>query len=86
MKKIVSIMLLVMMVLSLVGCGSKESSEGNGQEVKVIKIGGSGPISEVAKVYGTAVKNAMELAIEEIMLRVVFNLNQTFKMTTIILN
>ncbi len=59
-------MLLVMMVLSLAGCGSKESSEGNGQEVKTIKIGGSGPISEVAKVYGTAVKNAMELAIEEI--------------------
>ena len=62
MKKIVTLLLSVMCVLSLASCGETDTKS----NANAIKIGGSGPISEVAKVYGTAVKNAAEMAIEEI--------------------
>lgn len=63
MKKIITLLLVVACVLSLVSCGNNEKSEGSSN---AIKIGGSGPISEVAKVYGTAVQNAVKMAIDEI--------------------
>ena len=62
MKKIITVLLCVVCLFSLVGCGGGEEK----QEAKAIRIGGSGPISEVAKVYGTAVKNAAEMAVKEI--------------------
>lgn len=64
MKKLLVVLVAIMCMFSLTACGG--SSEETSQEVKAIKIGGSGPISEVAKVYGIAVKNAMEMAVEEI--------------------
>ena len=63
MKKIISMLLIIACVLSLVSCGSNETKEDG---AKAIKIGCSGPISEVAKVYGTAVLNAAQMAIDEI--------------------
>ena len=62
MKKIITLLLSVMCVLSLTSCGGEDTKS----NANAIKVGGSGPISEVAKVYGTAVKNATEMAIEEI--------------------
>lgn len=43
-----------------------QSTPATGDTAAAIKIGGIGPISGGAAVYGNAVKNAMELAIEEI--------------------
>lgn len=64
MKKIIKMLMCVLLMLTLVSCGGNESQSDSG--TKAIKIGGSGPISEVAKVYGTAVLNATEMAIDEI--------------------
>ena len=62
MKKIIAMILAVMMVIAMMaGCqaGGKEAD-------KAIKIGMSGPLTGGAAVYGTAVKAAMEIAVEEI--------------------
>lgn len=53
--------LVAMMAVSAVmtGCGEKEASN-------VIKIGGSGPLTGDAAMYGVAVKNGAQLAVDEI--------------------
>ncbi len=53
-------MAVVLVVASLTGCGGYTS--GN----EKIKIGAMGPLTGGAAVYGTAVKNSAELAVEEI--------------------
>lgn len=64
MKKFVRIMSVLMaaclVLTALAGCGSK-----NGGSAK-IKIGSIGPITGAAAIYGNAVKNAAEIAVEEI--------------------
>lgn len=60
-----------MVVASLAGCGSKEAEttaagESQAAEGTAWKIGGIGPTTGGAAVYGQAVKDAMELAAEEI--------------------
>jgi len=61
--KIVSLILALAMVVGMcsmfTGCGKKEEST-------TFKIGMSGPLTGGASVYGIAVKNAAEMAIEEI--------------------
>ena len=59
MKKLLSILLSATMLASLAGCGDKKEST-------TIKIGGIGPTTGGAAIYGQAVKNAAELAVEEI--------------------
>lgn len=60
MKKLMAMALAGVMLIGLMsGCGKK--SGGN-----TIKIGGIGPITGPVSVYGLAVKNAAELAVEEI--------------------
>ena len=60
MKKLLSVALVAVMTLSmLVGCGAAE-------EATTWKIGGMGPLTGGAAVYGTAVRNGAELAINEI--------------------
>ena len=88
MKKLVSSVLAVSMVLSLAACGSSASTdtassaeaaststaataeaagEGSGAYTGTpIKIGGIGPVTGGAAIYGQAVKNAEELAVKEI--------------------
>ena len=61
MKKIITLVLALLMV---VGCCSALASCGDKNET--IKIGMSGPLTGDAALYGTAVKNAAELAIKEI--------------------
>ena len=46
-------------LMSLTGCGTGGSSE-------VIKIGAIGPVTGAAAIYGQAVKNGAEIAIEEV--------------------
>lgn len=82
MKKFVSAMLAAAMALSLAACGSSAStttSEGSTSEAAstaeasttaegatVIKIGGTGPLTGGASIYGNAAKNGATIAVEEI--------------------
>ena len=75
MKKFVSAVLAGCMALSLAACGNSASSAstastGGASEgsngATVIKIGGIGPVTGAAAVYGNAVKLGAEIAVEEI--------------------
>ena len=59
MKKVFSVLVMLMFVCCLAACGG--SNDGD-----TIKLGSSGPLSGSASIYGTAVKKGIELAIEEI--------------------
>ncbi len=79
MKKFVSSVLAASMALSLAACGSSAASSAASSDAAVstgsttasadftpIKIGGIGPVTGGAAIYGQAVKNAEELAVKEI--------------------
>ena len=58
MKKVLSVLVMLLFVVCLFGCGgSKEAT---------IKLGSSGPLSGEASIYGQSVKKGLELAVEEI--------------------
>ena len=62
MKKTLCLLLTALLAFTCVmaaGCGKKETST-------VIKIGATGPLTGGAALYGTACKNAAEIAVEEI--------------------
>ena len=61
MKKMIALMLAVLMVLGMAACGSKETASSD-----AFKLGGVGPLTGGAAIYGNAVKNAAEIAVEEI--------------------
>ena len=64
MKKLFGVVLTIVMVMSLfAGCNS---SNGGDEGAARIKIGANGPLTGGAAIYGNAVKNAMELAVEEV--------------------
>jgi branched-chain amino acid transport system substrate-binding protein len=61
-KKILSItLMLAMVVTSVASCGSKSTTSAT-----TLKIGGIGPTTGGAAIYGQAVKNGAELAVKEI--------------------
>lgn len=64
MKKLVSLGLAVVMAASLAGCGNK--AEAPAESSNTLKIGGIGPITGGAAVYGLAVQHGAELAVKEI--------------------
>ena len=67
-KKAASIALASAMVFSLAACGSNgggTSDEGN-SDATTFKIGGIGPITGDTAIYGTAVQNGIQLAVDEI--------------------
>ena len=65
MKKFASLILALSMVATLlVGCGS--ASTGSSADSTTIKIGGIGPTTGGAAVYGIAVQNGAKLAVDEI--------------------
>ncbi len=62
MKKLTSLVLATVLAATmLVGCGSGSADAGN-----TLKIGGIGPITGGAAVYGNAVKNGAQIAVDEI--------------------
>ena len=68
MKKVLLIFIALLMMF---GCssnsgGGQDSGNQNDPEVQTIKIGGSGPLSGGAAVYGNAVKNGASIAVKEI--------------------
>ena len=58
MRKLFSLLVVLLLVCSVAGCKEKEA--------ETIKIGSSGPLSGSVSIYGQAVKEGVELAIEEI--------------------
>ena len=60
--KVSSVVLALAMVLSLAACGGSNYTSGNTEFV----IGVSGPLTGPAAVYGTAVKNSAQMAVDEI--------------------
>ena len=63
MKKAVCLGLVsAMMLTAFAGCGKKDDSA----DATVIKIGGTGPLTGGAAVYGNAAKRGAEIAVEEI--------------------
>lgn len=71
-KKILCLaMACTMMASCFVGCGESngtgsDGSNGSSTSAGAIKIGGIGPTTGAAAIYGNAVKNATELAVEEV--------------------
>ncbi|MCI7149356.1 ABC transporter substrate-binding protein [bacterium] len=67
-KKWLAVAMVAVMTVSMAaGCGSKsEGEKSSGSDSEVIKIGAIGPVTGAAAVYGQAVKNGAELAVEEI--------------------
>lgn len=70
-KLVTSVLVSCMMVSMLGGCGSKDkesaaSGEYKSDGVETFMIGGIGPVTGDAAIYGQAVKNAAELAVKEI--------------------
>ncbi len=66
MKKYIALFLAIAMVATLfVGC-SNQPADDAGNDAAAIKVGLTGPFTGGAAVYGTAVKAAMEIAVEEI--------------------
>lgn len=61
MRRVAAVAVAAAMTASLTACGGAGGKGGN-----AIKIGASGPLTGPAAVYGTAVKAAAELAVEEI--------------------
>ncbi|MBR3264530.1 MAG: ABC transporter substrate-binding protein [Erysipelotrichaceae bacterium] len=76
MKKLLVLLLSVLCVLSLAGCANSNGggtddggNNGGGEDADqtvTIKLGCSGPLSGDAKVYGEAVRNAAQIAVDEI--------------------
>ena len=63
MKKAVSMLLVLAMAVGcLAGCGSKEAAK----DADKFYIGGIGPTTGDAAIYGNAVKNGAQIAIDEI--------------------
>ena len=64
MKKILAILMAALMIAAMfTGCGGKNSYTANNTEYV---IGVSGPLTGAAAIYGKAVQNAAQLAVEEI--------------------
>ena len=73
MKKLLVVLLSILCVLSLAGCSNGGNGGGNSgedapaaDETVYVKLGCSGPLSGDAKVYGEAVRNAAQIAVDEI--------------------
>ncbi|MCR5273597.1 MAG: ABC transporter substrate-binding protein [Lachnospiraceae bacterium] len=76
-KKVLSLMLIASMTAGLLaGCASSSSDSSSSDSAssdsaeavdgEVFKIGGIGPVTGAAAIYGTAVRNAEQIAVDEI--------------------
>lgn len=64
-KRAASLALASALVVSLAACGSDSSDSGNA-DATTFKIGGIGPTTGDNAIYGTAVENGIQLAVDEI--------------------
>lgn len=62
-KKVISLIVVAAMTMALAGCGGSGDAQSSGD---AYRIGGIGPVTGSAAVYGLAVKNGADLAIKEI--------------------
>ena len=67
-KRLMAVLLAAAMVCALAACGGGSSKDGGGSSdgANVIKIGGTGPLTGGASIYGISVKQGAEIAVEEI--------------------
>ena len=65
MKKFLALALALVMTLALAACGGDSQKDG-GAASGAIKIGGVGPLTGDAAIYGNAAKGGAEIAVEEI--------------------
>ncbi len=66
MKRILALGVAVLMVLAcLAGCGNQESASGSAG-ANALKIGGTGPLTGGAAIYGNAAKNGAQIAVDEV--------------------
>ena len=65
MKKVLVVLLSVLCLLTLTACGGNDATVNDDGSV-TIKLGASGPLTGDAKVYGVAVRNAAQIAVDEI--------------------
>ena len=66
MKKVLAIMLAVVMVFAFAACGKDATVVGTKDGKVLVKIGCTGPLTGGAAIYGQAVKNGAEIALEEV--------------------
>ena len=77
MKKFLAMIMALAMVLALVACGGNNAADNSSKNdsssasdsadgAAAFKIGGTGPLTGGAAIYGTAVANAAKIAVEEI--------------------
>ena len=65
-KKAASLALASALVFSLAACGSDGDSGKGSSDAETFKIGGIGPTTGDNAIYGNAVKNGIQLAVDEI--------------------
>lgn len=63
-KVVSAVLSTVVAAACFTGCGAGSSS--NGSDSQAIKIGGIGPLTGAAAIYGQAVKNGAQIAVDEI--------------------
>jgi len=69
MKRILAILMVLMMVLSLTACGGSKApadAPASDAPATALKLGGVGPLTGGAAIYGNAAKQGAEIAVEEI--------------------
>ena len=71
MKKVIATALVGFMAMGmLAGCGggndTQKDNQQGGDAVAAIKVGGTGPLTGGASIYGLAVQRGAEIAIEEV--------------------
>lgn len=68
-KKILAILVSAILLVSMTACGSNNAGGGSADasgDTGAIKLGGIGPLTGAAAIYGNAAKNGAQIAVDEI--------------------
>ena len=66
MKKLLAVLLALTLVFALAACGGGSSDSGDSGSAEAVLLGNTGPLTGPAAIYGIAVKNGGQLAVDEI--------------------